>query len=350
MAKEKSKEFCIFRIVKLQTHGRGAKTLSQSLRHLDKHEQAADISHPELSSENRSILHNPWPFKKIASKIDKAREFYNSEIDKFNATRTGDEKAKRHMQKRAAQAFEGVLTFSPDMAGKVDVDNWVRANMKFLEKEFNSKGCVPVRLELHMDEDTPHIHFVYATIGRNLLFMAKDILGGRGDLSKLQDRYAEAMKEFDLKRGHSRYNDYLALCQRAKRKGFGNKDGSITYEQVKAYCEKYGEKIPKFRKHQSIREWKAQVDAEYSLKLDELKTAEQNLADIKAMVKEHGELVPERYLELIDKCNTYESLLKLAGNVVIQHEGKNITLLKYLTDLQESIQEQHRTIDDILDH
>ncbi|MBE6746485.1 MAG: hypothetical protein E7558_03445 [Ruminococcaceae bacterium] len=52
----------------------------------------------------------------------------------------------------------------------------------------------------------------------------------------------------------------------------------------------------------------------------------------------------------IDKCNTYESLLKLAGNVVIQHEGKNITLLKYLTDLQESIQEQHRTIDDILDH
>ncbi len=345
MAKEKSKEFCIFRIVKLQTHGRGAKTLSQSLRHLDKHEQAADISHPELSGENRSIIPNPWPFKKIADKIDKARDFYNSEIDKFNATRTGDEKPKRHMQKRAAQAFEGVLTFSPDMAEKVDIDNWVRANMKFLEKEFNSKGCVPLRLELHMDEETPHIHFVYATIGREYLFMAKDILGSRGDLSKLQDRYAEAMKEFDLKRGHSRYNDYLALCQRAKNHGFGNKDGSITYEQVKAYCERYGEKIPKFRKHQSIREWKAQVDAAYSLKLDELKTAEQNLKDIKTMIRQHSSFFEDKYLDIIEKCNSYESLLKLAGKVIIQHEGQDITLLKYLTDLQKEMRENHHVLD-----
>lgn len=345
MAKEKSKEFCIFRIEKLQTHGRGAKTLSQSLRHLDKHEQAADISHPELSCENRSIVKNPWSFKKIAAKLDKAREFYNSEIDKFNATRTEEEKPKRHMQKRASQAFEGILTFSPDMAEKVDIDNWVRANMKFLEKEFIAKGCMPLRLELHMDEETPHIHFVFATIGRDLLFMAKDVLGSRGDLSKLQDRYAESMSKFELKRGHSRYNDYLALCPRAKKCGFGNRDGSITYEQVKAYCEKYGEKIPKFRKHQSIREWKAQIDAEYSIKQDELRTAEQNLADIKQMVKEHGSFIEDKYLDLIEKCNTYESLLKLAGRVTIEREGEYITLLKYLTDLQESLRENHHVLD-----
>ena len=336
-----AKEFCIFRTEKLQTHGRGARTLSQSLRHLDKHEMSADISHPELSHMNRSMVRTNWSFKIIAAKLDKARAFYNSEVDKFNATRTEKEKPKRHLQKRAAQAFEGILTFSPEMAEKVDIDTWVQANRKFLEKEFIAKGCVPLRFELHMDEETPHLHFVFATIGRENLFMAKDILGSRGDLSRLQDRYAEAMKQFDLKRGHSRYNDYLALCQRAKRKGFGNKDGSITYEQVKAYCEKYGEKIPKFRKHTSIRQWKAQADAELALKLDEIESAEKRLDTLKGLIREQGELIPETQLDLFSRCNTYEDLLKLAGRTVIQHDGRDMTLLKYLTDLQKQQERGH---------
>ena len=81
MAKEK---FCINREQKLQTHGRGAKTLAQSMRHLDKHEKCADISHPELSHLNREYVKEPLTFKKVAKRLDELREEYNKTIDEYN--------------------------------------------------------------------------------------------------------------------------------------------------------------------------------------------------------------------------------------------------------------------------
>lgn len=333
--------YCINRVQKLQTHGRGAKTLSQSLRHLDKHECAADIAHPELSHLNRSLLNDAPTFSRIAKRLDKARAEYDAQIDEYNATKPADKPKKRHMQTRASQAFEGVLTFSPQMTGKIDIDNWVRVNMDFLDKEFRSKGCVPLRLELHMDEETPHIQFIFATIGKNGLFMAKDVLGGRGDLSALQDRYAEAMEQFDLQRGHSRYNEYLNLCRRAIAHGYGNKDGTITYEQVKQYAKDTGVKIPPFRKHTSTREWKAQVEAELALKLDKIKSAEKRLDTLKGLIREQGELIPETQLAIVSKCTEYEDLLKLAGRTIIKNEGKEMSLLKYLTDLKRQQERGH---------
>ena len=354
-------KYCIGRVHKLTTHGRGAKTLSQSLRHLDKHLQSADISRPELSHLNRSILLSKRDFRYVSKILDQKRDEYNQAIDEYNVSRPEGKPPKRHMQKRASQCFEGVLTFSPDMADSIDIDSWVRANCEFLQKEFQRKGCKAVRIELHMDEETPHIHFIFAVVGEKDNYMAKDILGGRGDLSKLQDRYAEAMEQFGLKRGHSRYNEYENIRRRAINNGYGNPDGTITYEQVKAYADNYGLKVPKLRRHKSTREWKASVEAEVLKKEDQLISAETRLKRTKALIKEQGELIPEYQMQLVDKCESYERLIALAAKVHINHEGEDMSLLDYLLDLQRKqgleqskIQEKqkskngHDTGDDIL--
>lgn len=254
-------KFCVNREQKLQTHGRGAKTLSQSLRHLDKHKQAADIEHPELSHLNRTLIANEQrSFKYIAKKLDQCRAEYDKMVDEWNEA--GNTPKKRHMQSRAAQSFEGVLTFSPEMTDKIDINKWVQANISFLKREFQDKGCSAVRVELHMDEETPHIHFVFVCTGKNGIYMAKDILGNRGDLSKLQDRYAEAMKPFDLERGYSRYNEYLNIRRRAISAGYGNSDGTITQEQMQEYADDNGITLPKRRRHTTTRQWKAEVEVE----------------------------------------------------------------------------------------
>ena len=326
-------KYCIGRVQKLTTHGRGAKTLSQSLRHLDKHEVSADISRPELSELNRSIVLTKKTFKQVAKILDNKRAEYDKAVDEYNESRAEGKPPKRHMQKRASQCFEGVLTFSPEMTDQIDIDSWVRANCEFLHKEFQSKGCKAVRVELHMDEETPHMHFIFAVVGERDNYMSKDILGGRGDLSKLQDRYAEAMEQFGLERGCSRYNEYENLRRRALNKGYG-KDGVITYEQVKTFADDYGIKMPKLRKHKTVREWKALVEAEILKKEDQLLSAEAKLKRTKALIKEQGDLIPEYQMELVDKCESYERLIALAAQVHIKHKGKDTSLLDYLLELQ----------------
>lgn len=272
MAKKETTRYAIIRIEKLQTHGRGKGTLSKSLGHLDRHGQSQDLAHPELSHLNRSFAPQRPTFKQVAKKLDKYRAEYDKAVDEYN--KANPTKKRRHMKKEAAQAFEVVMTFSPDMVGRISIDEWAEQNGRFLKKEFNRLGCYPVRIELHMDEETPHLHAVMMCSGRGGNFIARDVLGGRGALCELQDRYADEMKHFGLERGVSRYRAYKALCRRAIACGYGNKEtGEISYEEVCKYALEYGEKVPPKVVHTSLKQWKAQTEQE----LNALETRKANI-------------------------------------------------------------------------
>jgi len=77
--------------------------------------------------------------------------------------------------------------------------SWVDDNRQFIENEYGKENVV--RFTVHRDELTPHIHCVIVPITQDGRLSAKEIVGNRNKLKKLQDDYAERMKKYKLHRG-----------------------------------------------------------------------------------------------------------------------------------------------------
>ncbi|MBP3627191.1 MAG: plasmid recombination protein [Clostridia bacterium] len=252
----------VFRAQKL-TRGSGKKSLGRSYRHQQNHEQSAEITRPERLKNNRTISD--------FSTYDDVKKFLNKKIDEHN------KRSKRALRKDASIGFECVMSFSPDMVGKVDLIEWQKANIDFLESEFVDKGASTVRIDYHESEETPHIHAIFISTTNEGKISTKDFLGGRGDLSKLQDRYAKAMEKFKLSRGYSRYNEYIAIRNMAVQAGYGKK-----YSDVKAYCDDNGIKIPERKRHTTKYEWMAQLDKRIEKLKQEIEDYKNELANTTA--------------------------------------------------------------------
>lgn len=109
-------------------------------------------------------------------------------------------------RKNAVLAVELVVSFSPEMRDKIPIKKWAKKNLEWVNNEFRDDAILSA--ELHMDESTPHIHFLVAPIIKKTVrgkfsvrLSAKDYFDGREKMQGLQDRYAEAMQSFGLKRG-----------------------------------------------------------------------------------------------------------------------------------------------------
>jgi hypothetical protein len=103
------------------------------------------------------------------------------------------------VRSNAVRAVEVMMTFSPEAPPK-DLQAWVRDNRRWLEQEFGKENLV--KLYLHMDEATPHLHAVVIPIDPKGKLNCRHFLGGADKLSALQDRYAVAMKPHNLERGN----------------------------------------------------------------------------------------------------------------------------------------------------
>lgn len=108
-------------------------------------------------------------------------------------------------RQNAVLANEYLLTFSPEMAGKVDVDEWAKKSLEFLKKE-HPVGLLAV--DLHLDESTPHIQAIVAPFikkkvrGKEKMRLSGvDFWKGRDKLQARITRYADEMKGFGLERG-----------------------------------------------------------------------------------------------------------------------------------------------------
>ena len=285
----------IFRAAKLKK-GRGKSSLGSSWRHQEEHDRVAEISQPENSEENRTRKYFD-DMKQLNAFINKAIKRHNDLGDNVRAEKIakGVEKKKlpRNLRNDAAIACECIFTFSPEMADKIDIDEWRKANVQFINREFMSKGATPIRIDCHMDEATPHIHFLFCPTTKEGKISASEYFGGAKNLSMMQDRYADAMAQFELTRGYSRYSVYKTVQAEAVKEGY-----SSDFKGVKAYCEDNGLPVPERRRHTSKTEWLAGMEKQISAMEQQkeqleheirLATARRDSVSVKALEKQLDE-------------------------------------------------------------
>nr|WP_295666826.1 MobV family relaxase [Sphingomonas sp.] len=107
------------------------------------------------------------------------------------------------IRKDAVKAVEILCTASPEYFNGNRVDQKLTAfsqrAMEFVSERFGKENIMS--LDIHLDEKTPHIHFVIVPITKDKKLSAKTVCGNRKDYQNLQDDFSEKMKDLGLKRG-----------------------------------------------------------------------------------------------------------------------------------------------------
>lgn len=116
-------------------------------------------------------------------------------------------KGKRAIRKDAVKFTTHVLSGTHEDMKEIFKDKdkakeWINANYAFVSKEFGKENIV--RFNLHLDEKTPHIHVVTVPLTKDGGLSAREQFGNKTELTRRQDRYAEAMEPFELERGKRR--------------------------------------------------------------------------------------------------------------------------------------------------
>lgn len=167
--------------------------------HIDRTEGAEHTyqhADPERGNLNRYYEINKHTSKPLWQAIeDRIAEGYNAR------NKQGELK---EIRKDAVKYTTHILTGSHEemidiFSDEKKMEAWIHANIHFLVEEFGEQNIV--RFALHMDEKTPHIHAVTVNLTKDGRLSAKEIIGNRKQMQERQDRYAEKMEEFGLKRG-----------------------------------------------------------------------------------------------------------------------------------------------------
>ncbi len=326
------KNYSFIRIAPLETKSRGDGSLGKALGHLDKHKDSAEISKPELSVLNKCFIEHPKSYKQCVKVGADFLKKHNDAIDKYNVdaeksiqniadalgierreitkeqiTKYCDDNGikdipviKRHMRSNSTQFFEGVCTYSPDMEGSIDLDKWSQKTYEFLKQEYEAKGCEILRCDLHCDENSIHMQFVCACFDetkQNCTY--RNIAGGKASLSQLQDRYGDAMSEFGLIRGRSRYQEAKRIEYDAA-EYFHTTVDKLTDTQLNAFCVINHIKMPDRVRHNTVKDYKNNILFELGDKIamskkqhqkviDDIALKEQEDADITKKLEQHQE-------------------------------------------------------------
>ena len=178
-------------------------------RHQNHRDRLRNRAHPERESENRTWKRYEETMYKTVRKAIKEQE-----------RATG-----RKVRKDANVLCELVLTFSPEMEEKINLPDWVNANIKWISKTFG-KGKM-IRMDLNMDERCPHLHGFVLMTDEQGRFNSSRFFNKKKQIIEMQDSYAEAMAPFGLERGlskeqtgaiHQTLNDWKkAECERLEK-------------------------------------------------------------------------------------------------------------------------------------
>lgn len=92
---------------------------------------------------------------------------------------------------RTGPEFKGVFDEAPTNA-------WAQASAEWLKATYGDRL---MSVQLHLDEDTPHIHAVMVPLDGNGKLNCRAIFGGGDKLAALQTDYSEAVKHLGIERG-----------------------------------------------------------------------------------------------------------------------------------------------------
>lgn len=167
--------YCIFRLEKHKSKGGMTALLKHSFRE------------NETKNENSEILNE---ILKGASSPQDVMKDYNVRLKEI----LGDKKPR----KNAVLGIVTLQTFSPEMSKNIDIDQWKKDNLKFLEDTFGKDNVVSAIL--HLDKKTPHIIALILPIDQKNKLNCREVTS-RKNLIKYQDEYAECMEKHALNRG-----------------------------------------------------------------------------------------------------------------------------------------------------
>ena len=164
--------FAIFRIKKMRT----SEEISKVGNHNDRLRKLPDNVDPARVKLNHSFIVDERPL-----------------LDRVLTRLKG-----KKIRKDAVKAVEIVCGFSPGCEKFVPVEEWAKASLDFIKRQFGAANLVSA--VLHLDEKTPHLQCVIIPlVGEKLA--AKRIFGTRKQMRDLQSGYHDTVKKFGLMRG-----------------------------------------------------------------------------------------------------------------------------------------------------
>jgi hypothetical protein len=106
-------------------------------------------------------------------------------------------------RKDAVKAIEILCTASPEFFNSTEHDFRVKEYKKladqFIAEKYGADNVMTT--DLHLDEKTPHIHYVVVPITKDKRLSAKELCGNRKAYQSLQSDFSLKMKPLGLKRG-----------------------------------------------------------------------------------------------------------------------------------------------------
>lgn len=226
-------------------------------------------------------------------------------------------------KKDSVLAIEYVMSFSPEQTKNIDVDDWARDNIDWINRRHGKDRIL--QAVLHLDETTPHLHILVTPIVENTIdrrikdpekiknapkykLNCKKFTGSPKLLSHMQDSYSAAMAIHGLERG--------IINSKAK--------------------------------HQDIKEFYADINKnikQVENELDDILTAEPNLLNRKKWVK----LVKDKIIELAHSAylikNKEKELDKRERSNSILNNKLNNIIKKFNFDINKELEPQ---LDDII--
>lgn len=113
---------------------------------------------------------------------------------------------KRKVRSDAIKLVDGIITSDNKFFEKLDnldTKDFFSHALEFVKNEFGAENIMYATV--HLDEKTPHLHFGFVPLTEDGRLTAKEVIGGKGKMSRRQDTFNKFMndKGYELKRGES---------------------------------------------------------------------------------------------------------------------------------------------------
>jgi chaperonin cofactor prefoldin len=132
-------------------------------------------------------------------------------------------KGTKEIRQDAVKHLDVILTGSHKEMKEVEKDTknligWAADNYRFMAEKFGIDNIVS--FTVHLDERTPHIHATVVPLTPDGRLSAKEMMGDRKKLQKLQTDYATKMQPYGLERGlqgsrakHTSVKEFYAIVE-----------------------------------------------------------------------------------------------------------------------------------------
>jgi len=205
--------------------------------------------------------------------------------------------------------------------------------LKWTQEKFGAENIISAIV--HMDEETPHLHIEFVPLTTDGRLTAKEVLGGRVDLQKMQDDFYKSVGE-------------VWGMERGERADLDNSDDKPRKHKSTAQLKSETEK--EIAALEAERDRLAAENAEREKGIEVLQEQEKalksNIEGLQANIKQEQKNFTEMQTKFKPRKNDLERVNKLAKQIKPAVFSKNVIVLKDDWDFVINIAKQHARISD----